>query len=337
MTIFLAIIFISVILLLHELGHFWLAKISGVKVEEFGFGFPPRIWAKKIGETEYSFNWLPLGGFNKINEESFNRQPANRRALILAGGIIANVFLGWLFFSLVFMIGSKPLVIVSDLAPNSPAALAGIQKNDAIISVNSSKETLATPFSGQMFIEFVNRYRGEILTLKISRAGETINFQAMSRKTPPEGEGSLGIAIVDAGIPAKPFGQSLIEAFKTTGQVIGLSFLGIYRLATQAFTKPAVLDALTGPIGVVALAGQIGKISFAYFLQIMAFISLGFAVFNALPFPALDGGHLLFILIEKIKGSPIPAKIKGLINGISFGLLLILMIFVTIKDIKGLL
>ena len=101
MTIFLAIIFISVILLLHELGHFWLAKISGVKVEEFGFGFPPRIWAKKIGETEYSFNWLPLGGFNKINEESFNRQPANRRALILAGGIIANVFLGWLFFSLV--------------------------------------------------------------------------------------------------------------------------------------------------------------------------------------------------------------------------------------------
>ncbi|MEK7574511.1 MAG: M50 family metallopeptidase [Patescibacteria group bacterium] len=337
MTIFLAIIFISIILLLHELGHFWLAKFFKVKVEEFGFGFPPRIWAKKIGETEYSFNWLPLGGFNKINEESFERQPASRRMLILAGGILTNVFLGWLFFSLVFMIGSKPLVIVSDLAPNSPAALAGIQKNDAIISVDYPKETLVAPFSGQTFIEFVNRYRGETLTLKISRAGKTISFQTTSRKNPPAGEGPLGVAIVDAGVPAKPFGQSLVEAFKTTGQVIGLSFSSIYRLVTRAFAEPAMLDALTGPVGVVALAGQIGKISFTYFLQIMAFISLGFAVFNVLPFPALDGGHLLFILIEKIKGSPIPVKIKGLINGLSFGLLLILMVFVTIKDIKGLL
>lgn len=337
MTIFLAIIFLALILLAHELGHFLLAKICKVPVEEFGFGFPPRIWAKKIGETEYSLNWLPLGGFNKINEENFNLQPAGRRILILAGGIIANILLGWFFFSLVFMLGSRPLVLVSDLAPNSPAALAGIQKNDEIVSVNSPKETLTAPFLGQAFIEFVNRYKGETLTLKISRAGKTINFQVTSRESPPTGEGPLGVAIVDAGVPAKPFGQSLVEAFKTTGQVIGLSFLSIYRLATRAFAEPAILNALTGPVGVVALAGQVGKIGFAYFLQIMAFISLGFAVFNAIPLPALDGGHLLFILIEKIKGSPIPNRLKGLINGLGLGLLLILMIFVTIKDIKGLL
>jgi len=337
MTIFLAIIFLALILLVHELGHFLLAKVCKVPVEEFGFGFPPRIWAKKIGGTEYSFNWLPLGGFNKINEESFSRQSAGRRMLILAGGIFTNILLGCFFFSLVFMLGSRSLVLVSDLAPNSPAALAGIQKNDEIVSVGSRKETLTAPFLGQAFIEFVNRYKGETLTLKMNRAGKTINFQVASRENPPTGEGPLGVAIVDAGVPARPFGQSLVEAFKTTGQVIGLSFLSIYRLATRAFVEPAVLNALTGPVGVVALAGQVGKIGFAYFLQIMAFISLGFAVFNALPLPALDGGHLLFILIEKIKGSPISVRIRNSINAFGLGILLLLMVFVTIKDIKGLL
>jgi len=337
MTLFLAIVFLSVILLLHELGHFLLAKIFKVKVEEFGFGFPPRLWAKRFGETEYSFNWIPFGGFNKINEESFNNQSVRRRLLILSGGVLANVFLGWLFFSLVFMIGSRSLLMISEVAVGSPAELTGLQKNDEILSVAAEKEILEVPFSSQQFIEFVNRYRGELLAIKISRAGKTIDFQLMSRKEPPAGEGPLGIALVDIGLAAKPFGQSLVEAFKTTGQVIQLTFLGVYRLLVQSFFKPEILDALMGPVGAVALASQVGKIGFSYLLQIMALLSLGFAVFNVLPFPALDGGHLLFILIEKIKGSPVPTRLKGLVNGIGISLLLILMVFVTIKDIKSLL
>jgi regulator of sigma E protease len=336
MTLFLAIVFLSVILLLHELGHFLLAKISKVKVEEFGFGFPPRLWAKKFGETEYSFNWIPFGGFNKINEENFAKQPTGRRLLILSGGVLANVFLGWLLFSLVFILGSRSLIMISGIAANSPAQEAGLQENDEIVSVAAGKEILETPFSSQQFIEFVNRYRGEILAIKISRLGKTIDFQLRSRKEPPAGEGPLGIALIDIGLAAKPFGQSLVEAFKTTGQVIQLTFLGVYRLLVKAFLKPEALKALMGPVGAVALASQVGKIGFSYLLQIMALLSLGFAVFNVLPFPALDGGHLLFILIEKIKGSPVSARLKGLINGLGFSFLLILMVFVTIKDIKGL-
>ena len=337
MTIFLAIIFLSVILLFHELGHFLLAKIFKVKVEEFGFGFPPRLWAKKFGETEYSFNWIPFGGFNKINEENFNKQSARRRLLILSGGVLTNVFLGWLLFSLVFMLGSRSLIMISGVATGSPAQGAGLQENDEILSLAAGKEILEVPFSSQQFIEFVNRYRGEILAIQISRSGKTFDFQLMSRKEPPAGEGPLGIALVDIGLSAKPFGQSLIEAFKTTGQVIQLTFLGVYRLLVQSFFKPEIFNALMGPVGAVALASQFGKIGFSYLLQMMALISLGFAVFNILPFPALDGGHLLFILIEKFKGSPVSVRIRNSINAFGFGLLLLLMIFVTIKDIRSLL
>lgn len=337
MTIFLSIIFLSIILFSHELGHFLLAKICKVPVEEFGFGFPPRIWAKKIGETEYSLNWLPFGGFNKINGEGFESQPAGRRMLILVGGILVNIILGWVFFVFVFMVGSKPFVIISDLAPGSPAASAGIQKNDEVLSIIYQNETLNAPFSSQQFIDFVSPYKGETFTLKINREGENMDILVGSRKDPPTGEGSMGVTLVDAGTPAMPFVKSLWEAAKYTGQVIGLSFYSLYWLVSKVFTKPELLGALTGPVGAVALAAQMGKIGFGYLLQIMAFLSLGFAAFNILPFPGLDGGHILFVLIEKLKGSPVPAKIRNSINTFGFGFLLLLMVFIMFKDIKGLL
>jgi len=337
MTIFLAIIFLSIILLSHELGHFLLAKASGVEVEEFGFGFPPKIVGKKFGNTEYSLNWLPFGGFNKINEESFDRQPVGRRALILSGGVIANFILGWIFLVLVFMIGSKPLVIIGDLAPNSPAALSGLQKNDEIVSVIHQDDVLNSPFSSQNFIDFTSRFKGQPITLKINRAGKTLDFQITGRLNPPAGEGSLGLVVIDAGSQAQSFGQSLIDASKFTGQVTLLTFSSLYDLVTKAFSQPALLNSLTGPIGAVALAGQVGKIGFTYLLQIMAFLSLGFAVFNILPFPGLDGGHLFFTLIEKFKGSPVSIKIRGWSNACGLGFLLLLMVFITVKDIKSLL
>ncbi|MFA5083910.1 MAG: site-2 protease family protein [Candidatus Paceibacterota bacterium] len=337
MEILLAIIFLSIILFAHELGHFLLAKICKVPVEEFGFGFPPRIWAKKIGETEYSFNWLPFGGFNKINEESFDRQPAGRRMLILAGGVLINVILGWVFFVLVFIMGSNSLVLIADVAPGSPAASAGLQKNDEVLSVMYQNEVLNAPFSSQDFIDFVGRYKGKTFTLKINREGQNMDISVGSRVNPPADEGSMGVVIIDAGAAALPFFKSLSEAAKYTGQVIGLSFYSLYWLVRNIFSKPELLGALTGPVGAVALAAQVGKIGFSYLLQIMAFISLGFAAFNILPFPGLDGGHVLFVLIEKIKGSPVPAKIRNSINTFGFGFLLLLMVFIMFKDIKNLL
>jgi len=336
MTIILALIFLSIILLLHELGHFGLAKMTKVKVEEFGLGFPPRLWAKKFKDTIYSLNWIPFGGFNKIQEESFEKQLPSRRILILAGGVLANVVLGWLFFVLVFAIGSQSLVLISEVAADSPAALAGLQKNDVVLAIASVQETLIAPFSSEQFIKFINNYQGEKLSLKINRQGRDLDFSVTGRKNPPAGQGSLGVVLAEAGQPGQSLGQSLVSASQATIQVIKLTFYAIYLLVTQAFVKPEILNSLTGPVGAIALASQIGKVGFVYLLQVMAFLSIGFAVFNILPLPALDGGHILFVLIEKLKGAPVSIRLRNLINGVGLSLLLVLMVLVTIKDIRGL-
>lgn len=336
MILFLALIILSLILLSHELGHFLLAKLTAVKVKEFGFGFPPKIFSRKFGRTEYSFNALLFGGFNRIEEEEFNWQPARRRMAVLAGGVLANVVLGWLMLCLVFFFGSRSLVMIEEIKEGAPAALAGLLKDDEIVAVADREESLTTPFSGQSFIEFVNRQRGEILNLKIQRGEQILNFQVESRLEPPAGQGPLGIAVIDIGIPAHSFARSLTASLEATGRIIFLSFWSLGYLLTRGFSQPSLFEGLMGPVGAVALAGQVGQKGIVFLLQIMAFLSIGFACFNVLPFPALDGGHLLFALIEKIKGSAVPKKFKKTadVSGLCF--LILLMLVITVKDIKGL-
>lgn len=336
MTLFLALIILSLILLSHELGHFLLAKLTAVKVKEFGFGFPPKIFSKKFGRTEYSFNALPFGGFNRIEENEFNRQSAGRRTAILSGGALANIVLGWLMLCLVFALGSGSLVMVGEIAEGAPAALAGLAKDDEIIAVAGRGESLAAPFAAQAFIDFVNRRRGEILSLEIKRGEQPLNFQIESRLNPPAGQGPLGIAVMDIGIPAHSFVQSLVVSLEATGRIIYLSFWSLGYLAARGFSQPSLFQSLMGPVGAVALAGQVGQKGFIFLLQIMAFLSIGFACFNALPFPALDGGHLFFVLIEKIKGSAVPERFKKTADILGLCILALLMLVVTVKDIKGL-
>lgn len=336
MTLILALIILSVILLLHEWGHFLMAKLTAVKVKEFGFGFPPKIFSRKYGETEYSLNALLFGGFNRIEEREFNEQSVGRRTAVLSGGILANIFLGWLMLCFVFAIGSRSLVMVSETASDSPAALAGLIKDDEIVAVASRGESLAAPFSAQTFIEFVNRYRGEVLNLTIKREEQSLNFQIESRVNPPTGQGPLGVAVMDAGIPPHSFIGSLTASLEATGRIILLSFWSVGYLLARGFSQPSLFQNLIGPVGAVALAGQVGQKGIILLLQIMAFLSIGFACFNALPFPALDGGHLLFVLIEKIKGSAVPERFKKTADVLGLCFLFLLMILVTIKDIKGL-
>ncbi len=363
------IIFLSILILVHEFGHFLIAKKFGLWVEEFGFGLPPRIWGKKIGETIYSINALPFGGFVKIYGENreeviipketsleveirekiavdenkveiaaeesiiernsdfsnrnFSSLPVIKRAAIIVAGVSMNFLLGWLVISIVFNIGIPQAILITDVAQNSPAAEVGLQANDKIIGFSNVNE----------FIKYIDSYRGENVVLKIEREGEEMEIQAMPRLNPPAGEGALGIALAEVGLPKQNFFVSVWEGLKSSWEIVKIIFITIFNLIKSVFVGRASLGAFTGPVGIVKITAQVGSLGFVYLLQLLALISLNLAVINIFPFPALDGGRLLFLLIEKIKGSPLPVKFERYANAVGMILLLFLMAVITIKDI----
>ena len=332
------IIFLSILILVHELGHFLIAKKFGLFVEEFGFGLPPKIWSKKIGETIYSINALPFGGFvkifgengNELEKLSENERKKNfaslkiwQRALIISAGVLFNFVLGWMVISLVFAIGTPQAVVITEVRKNSPAAEINLQSGDKIIGFADTDE----------FIKYINENRGKEVSLNIERKEEKINFNVIPRVDPPKGEGSLGVGLVDAGLPKKNPIASVWEGLKISIKLVENIFLTLANLAIKAVVGKASLEQVAGPIGIVKLTSQAGSLGFIYLLQLLAMISLNLAVLNIFPFPALDGGRLIFLAIEKIKGSPISPKIEKSINTIGLIFLILLMAVITIKDI----
>lgn len=364
------IIFLSILVLVHELGHFLLAKKFGLLVEEFGFGLPPRLWGKKIGETVYSINALPFGGFVKIfgenredeaapqlDEEvsvaqmeeeitasdnkliidekltvekivipghrSFNFLSVGRRALIILSGVLMNFLLGWLVISIVFAVGAPQAIVITQISQNSPAESIGLQVGDKILDTSADN-----------FIKFTNENRGKEITLKIERNGEIKEFFVTPRVNPPTDEGVLGIGLIETGAPKQNIFYSIWEGLKTSIQIIELVFSAIFNLIAQLFTTGGVnLAGIAGPVGIVKVTAQAENLGFSYLLQLLALISLNLVVINIFPFPALDGGRLLFLLIEKIKGSPLPIKFERYANALGMAILIILMISITIRDI----
>ncbi len=334
------IIFLSILILVHELGHFLTAKKFGLLVEEFGLGLPPRIWGKKIGETVYSINALPFGGFVKIyGEDGINAdsrglnadlrgrcflfKPVWQRAVIIAAGVVMNFLLGWLVISLVFSIGIPQAVMITDVRPDSPALAAGLAPNDKIIGFQKVDE----------LVKYIDQNRGKEITLEIERLDKTLDIKTTPRVNPPAGEGALGIGLVEAGLAKQGIVKSFIEGFKTSVGIIQAIFLALFNLISKVFVGEAGLEQVTGPVGIVKITAQAGSMGFIYLLQLLALISLNLAVINIFPFPALDGGRLLFLLIEKIKGSPLPVKFERYANTAGMALLLLLMAAITIKDI----
>lgn len=326
------IIFLSILILVHELGHFLAAKKFGLLVEEFGFGLPPKIWGKKIGETFYSVNALPFGGFvkilgeddgNPIMERNFASLKIWRRVVIISAGVLFNFLLGWLVISFVFMIGVPQAVVITDIKKNSPAVEIGLKANDKIAGYNTTGE----------FIRYVNENRGKEIDLKIQRNGDSLDLKIIPRVNPPIGEGALGIGLVDAGLPKKPVFESFWEGLKISVEMIKMIFTAIFSLITKAIVGKASLEQIAGPVGIVKLTAQAGTLGIVYLLQLLAMISLNLAVINIFPFPALDGGRLLFLAVEKIKGSPLNQKFEKTANTVGFILLISLMVLITIKDI----
>lgn len=366
MNILIFLIILLVLVLVHEFGHFFSAKKFGIRVDEFGFGFPPKLFSVKKGETEYSFNALPFGGFVKIfgetpdeenmngpdKDRSFVNKPAWQQAIVLFAGVFANFLLAWLLFSIGFMsglptsVGSQPngyqmkdtrLVIVSVLA-KSPADLAGLKSGDKIIAVKSEKDILAD-LSPESLRSFVLSHSEKQIEIDYTRGQDTtvIVSKMKAASAEPKGAPAIGIAMDEIGTVKLNFFPALWEGIKLDWSVTKSTALGLYTLVAQGIAGKGSFSSITGPVGLVGTVGDAYKFGFAYLMSFAALISVNLAIINIIPFPALDGGRLLFILIEKIKGSRINPEAANIANMIGFAILIILMLLVTYHDIVKLL
>jgi regulator of sigma E protease len=370
LTIITFIIVLSILVFVHEMGHFWTARKFGVKAEEFGFGFPPRAFgfykdkegkwkrvrgSKEVedaGDTIYSLNWIPLGGFVKIKGEdgdekadpdSFASQKIWKRAIILLAGVTMNILLAAVLITGGYMIGlpqvidgadSRALVSdekiqIIDVGQGTPAEEAGLRMGDVILSIEGVRFT-----SGAELQEFVNERAGQSLAYEIGRGDEVLSKDI----TPGPLEGSenngIGVGIAETGLVKYPFHIAIWEGLKTTIYLVWAIIAAFYGLIKGLILGQGLSADVAGPVGIAALTGQVARMGLVYIMQFTALLSINLAIINALPFPALDGGRLLFLFIEKIKGSPVKKELEASIHYIGFALLMILILFVTIKDVS---
>jgi regulator of sigma E protease len=346
---------VGFLIFIHEFAHFFSAKRAKVKVEEFCIGFPPRIFKKKRGETLYSIGAIPVGGFVKIFGEdsrekskgSFYGKKVGIRAKIVAAGVLSNFILAVILFSIAFKVG-YPQAIETDkipsntkeinvqitaIAKNSPAEKAGIKPGDKITAIKTAK-VVEAPKSIEEVQKFTQENLENKIVLSVKRGSQTLEKEVIPRKIPPSGEGPIGISLSTTAIVEYAWPGAIAQGFKATFIIIRLTFELLYRLIIGP--KIPGIEA-AGPIGAGGIFVQIADLGFVYIIYFTALLSLNLALINALPFPALDGGRLLFLLIEKIKKAPIKIEIENIVNQVGFALLIVLMVVITFKDIQRLL
>lgn len=355
LTIVVALISLIILIILHELGHFIVAKKFGVKVEEFGLGYPPRLFGKKFGETLYSINLLPFGGFVKIygqeeaidHPRSFSTRPIWQRAFIILGGVVSFWIIAAILLSIVMAIGVptmiedeenhnlvNPKVQITAVAPNSPAEKAELKVGDIIRELKFQDEQLKIDKVDQV-LKFTQAHKGEEVILTIQRGKETFDVSLTPRVSHPENEGPMGIALTRTALKSYPWYQAPVEGIIATGNLTLIVVRGWWMVIKSLFQGEGVPPGVEvrGVVGIFELFIQVGALGISYFLQFIAVISISLALINVLPIPALDGGWLLFLGIEKLKKRPLSPKIIKEISLVFFFLLIALMIWVTIKDI----
>jgi len=360
MTIIIFIIILALLILSHEFGHFIFAKKYGIEVSEFGFGLPPRITGKKIGETLYSLNLIPFGGFVRIKGEdgedkgdprSFSSHPASTRALILAGGVLFNILLAYFLFSFIAWFGSPTAinseniknaenvqVIIGQVAESSPAQNAGLLTGDSIISLSFADEFLTVAPRDTDSIEkiqnFIAAHEGRTIELTVVRDAEEITVQSFSRLDPPEDEGRIGIALSQIGIVRRPFYLAPWDGLKETYYSFTFTIRAFYEILQILVSGGDASVFIAGPIGIVSIVSQTISFGIPFVIRLTALLSINLAIINLLPIPALDGGRLAFLLAEVVRGRPISSRVSHFAHAVGFALLILLMIIVTIYDIQ---
>lgn len=360
---------LGVLVVVHELGHFLVARRFGVRVEEFGVGFPPRLvgWyrdpitrrgqlvgatTKTAPATIYSLNWIPLGGFVRIKGEqgeqatdpdSFGRQRIGRRIAILAAGVSANVLATFLLLSVGFAIGlpqalgpalpsgarvSDVKIQIVDVKLGLPAAEHAVQLGDILVALDGQPMA-----SLEAVRDYLDGKVGTPVAVAVWRDGQRLTTVMTPRVLPETGRGGIGVQLVSSGLVRYPLPLAVWQGARTTGlwtQEIIQAFAGV--LARLVQRQPLDIE-LSGPVGIAVFSGAVAKMGFRYLLEFTALLSLNLAVINFLPFPALDGGRVLFLALERFRGRAINPRLEAGVHNLGFALLIVLVLFITYRDI----
>jgi len=367
------LVILSVIVLIHELGHYFAARIFGVKADEFGYGFPPRLigvvrhkgkWKiiRRKDEDVYehtiwSLNWLPLGGFVRIKGEqpddsfkdndskdndSFQTKPIWKRIIILSAGVAMNWFLAFILFATIFTVGAPAFlegvpaeakilnheIRISNLLPGSPAEQAGLQAGDQILNIAGF-----VPENYEQAINKIGEQGTNPFDIQIKRGDieQTINVTPVYLKEIDKP--GIGIALADVGIVRFGFFQALRQAMLATYNYTSAVIIAFGTMLRDLLFLHGLEQDVTGPVGIAVMAGQFAKQGIMPVLQFAAILSINLAVINFLPIPALDGGRVLFLVIEKVRRKAIRPKLEATIHQIAFLSLIILILLVTIRDV----
>ncbi len=349
-NIFAFCIVLGVLIFFHELGHFIVARLFGVGVEKFSLGFGPRVFGKKIGRTDYCLSAIPLGGYVKmvgdepdqeLPEEdipySFTHKHVFKRILIVAAGPFFNLFLAAFIFWMLFWIHGEFILepTVGAVTPGSPAAIAGLEPGDRIMAIDGHPIE-----SWQEMAELIAGSRGRSLSLEVRRQDRILDFMVKPRKTVTKnifGEDveKWVIGITSAGdYTTRPMGllRAAGAGVLQTWELARLTVVSIVKIITGSVSSKT----LGGPLMIAKMAGQQAKAGATSLIAFIAFLSVSLAVLNFLPIPVLDGGHLLFFIIEAIIGKPVNARVREIAQQAGIFILILLMIFVFYNDVMQL-
>ena len=350
-----AVLFLAIMLgvvMVHEAGHFFTAKAFGVRVHEFAFGFPPRIFAKRFGETEYAVNWLPLGGYVRLEGEenaasprSLAAKPRWQRLIILTSGALINLILPVVLLSAALMIPHQEdegQARITAVAPESPAATAGLREGDVILRVGSYDTKNLAEAS-----RLVRIYQGKTVDVVVRRAGERVTVPVYARWAPPEGQGPTGISIAPESVnpvDGRPYtvtvSQPPWEAIPN-GAILTWQTLILARNEIVGWVKGTTRPQFQGPVGIAQTTGEVARSSettagaISPLLELAALLSINLGILNLLPLPMLDGGRVLFVLIEVVRrGRKIRPEREALVHLVGMAAFLLLAIVVTFADIS---
>lgn len=361
MTVILFLAVLFVLILVHELGHFAVAKWSKMRVDEFAIGFPPRLFVFKKGETQYSLNALPIGGYVKIFGEdgsgtalsederrrAFGSRPYLAQIAVLVAGVAMNVLIAWMIFVAVGLIGQPTIVeeggqhsagaelTITNVLPESPAEEANIPLGAKVVALRAGTNELRE-LTPSAFINFIGNHGHETITLTYNHKGKEATVELV-----PE----AGVIADDPNRPAIGLAADLVNTLREdpitavwgatvkTGYYLQVITVGVIGFLGSAFVFDADLTQVTGPVGIANMVGDAAEFGFVSLLLFTAFISLNLAVINLLPIPALDGGRILFVVAEMVMRRKIDPIWMSRVNLIGFGFLILLMVLVTYNDV----
>lgn len=350
-TILLFLAVLSVLVLVHEIGHFVAARKFGCKVREFGIGFPPRAKVWKHKGIEYTLNWIPLGGFVRIKGESgehkdetdsFSAKPAWQRFIILSAGVAMNFVFAAVLLSIGFMVGlpsaidenlpagarvSGEAVRIVTVLEDGPAAEAGLKRGDEVAAVNDRVFT-----NGEEAREYVSGQGAEPINLTIKRSDGYHDLTVQPAYVEELDGVGIGVGFLTTGFVSFAPHRAVWHGIETTVLFTREVTIAFAVILKNLVTGQGVAEEISGPVGIAVMTGEVARLGISYIIQFAAILSINLAILNILPFPALDGGRIVFLFLEKIRGKPVSERVEGLVHSLGFIFLMGLVVLITYRD-----